>query len=230
MGQKMKVLLYTIFGLLFISFTGCATITYVADYNISLYKVERSEKASQLYGTSRIDSVSDNSKYKYLFEDSLAKILWLVDSKQIIFSIENKTDQTLEIPWDKAAYVDENGHSHRVMHSGTKYNDRSSVQPPSIIVRKGILEDFVFPTDYVQFVSGYDGANGYWNQQPLITDYEIHQNIVDPNCLVFDDFEKAMKKNIGKTYQILLPMQIDNTVNDYIFIFRIDNVTERIIQ
>ena len=220
----MKPLIVILSVFLFLSFTGCGSIVYDAAYQLSLSKVERPEKASHLYGNQKIDSVLDNSKYQYCFEDSLVKILWFADSRQIIFSVENKTENTIEIPWDKAAYMDPEGHSHRIMHSGVEYRDRANPQPPSVIVRKGIIEDWIFPTDNLLFIPGGEVVTPHWDQLPLLPDYETH-SVTEPGLYSAEKFENSLKLNIGKTYQVLLPLQIEESVNDYIFIFKIEDVT-----
>jgi hypothetical protein len=31
--------------------------------------------------------------------------------------------------------------------------------------------------------------------------------------------------NVGKAYQVLLPLQIEDVINDYIFSFRVENIS-----
>ncbi|MCX6143310.1 MAG: hypothetical protein NTZ35_08825 [Ignavibacteriales bacterium] len=203
------------------SFTGCYTLRatyYSADYNISLYRVERPEKATQRYGSQKVDILSGTSKYKFSFEDDLVKILWMPGSSQIAFSLQNKTDHSIKIPWDEAAFVDENGGSHRVMHSGVKYTDRENPQAPSIVVRKGMIEDIVFPTDHVH----WNERN--WEEDPLLLDSDYHSNYSPGTYPTFKAFANAVKSNVGKTYQVLLPLQIEDVINDYIFSFKVENV------
>ena len=198
---------------------------YIANYKITLWEVERSKNAAKKYGTQKVDSVSGDSNYNLLFEDDLVKILWYVDSRSIAFLINNKTNRSIKIPWDEAVYIDENGRNHRVMHSGIKYIDRESPQVPSIIVRKGALEDIVFPTDYVYYESGY--LDSGWKEKPLLTDVDYHSYLMKGTYPTFDSFKNYVKSNIGKTYQVLLPLQIENIINDYVFTFKIKDVTTK---
>jgi hypothetical protein len=225
MGLKMKSFVIVLCGFMLFLLTGCDTITYYADYQLSLDRVEHPKNVPNIYGVQKIDTLMGNSKYNYCFEDSLVRILWLADSKQIIFSIENKTDNTIKIHWDDAAFVDENNHNHRVIHSGVKYNNRANPQPPSVIVRRGIFEDFVFPTDYIQFVPGNDKTEPYWIEQTFFMYSEKHDITEQTTPETNDKFKAAADENIGKLCQVLLPMQIDSTVHEYIFTFRVANVT-----
>jgi hypothetical protein len=152
------------------------------------------------------------------FEDDLVKVSWYADSRNILFLVENKTDYSIKIPWDEAAFVDINGMSHRVMHSGVKYVDRSQPQAPSIIVRKGKLEDNIVPTDYVY------QDEGTWREKPLLVDKESHNKYSLGAFKTFSDFQATVNENIDKEYQVLLPLEIENTINDYIFSFKILNV------
>ena len=113
--------------------TGCKPY---ASYNISLSKVERNTKASEIYGKMKIDKFQKDGNTSFSFEDGLIKSTWIVGYDQIYFEINNKINHSIKIIWDDAVYVDENGESHRVMHSGIKYSDREKSMVPSVIVRK----------------------------------------------------------------------------------------------
>lgn len=199
--------------------------TYTAAYQISLAKVERPKTASKRYGAQKVDSIATDQKYKFAFEDDMVRILWYVGNTQISFLLQNKTDYSIKIPWDEAAYVDEFGRSHRVMHSGVKYTDRDSPMPPSVVVRKGSIEDIVYPTDYVSWSSGSRYTAGRWDEKPLFLCVDFHGLYLPGKYSTFDEFEKAVNANVGKQIQVLLPLQIQDVINDYIFTFNIDKAT-----
>ncbi|MDP2993122.1 MAG: hypothetical protein Q8N82_07165, partial [Deltaproteobacteria bacterium] len=179
--------------------------TYKADYQISLNKVERPEKAGNRYGPQKVDAIATDQKYRFAFEDDMVKILWFVGSTNINFLLQNKTNYSVKIPWDEAAYVDEYGRSHRVMHSGVKYTDRDKPQPPSVIVRKGSIEDIVYPTDYVSWSSGTRYSSGSWTEKPLLLSMDFHGQYLKGKYSSLAEFEEAVNKNIGKQIQVLLP-------------------------
>ena len=209
-------------------FAASKSTSYTALYKLSLWKVERPEKATQRYGAQKVDTLSGYSKYRFSFEDDLVRILWLAGSRNIAFSLENKTDHSIRIPWDEAAFVDINGRSHRVMHAGVKYSERENPQPPSIVVRHGSIEDIVFPTDLVYYREGYYGtyysSPGGWEENPLLFDLDYHSKYSAGTYPTFPSFEAAVKNSIGRSYQVLLPLQIEDVINDYIFTFKIDDV------
>lgn len=199
--------------------------TYKADYQISLTKVERPEKAGNRYGPQKVDAVTTDQKYRFVFEDDMVRILWFVGSTRISFLLQNKTDYSVKIPWDEAAYVDEAGRSHRVMHSGVKYTDRDRPQPPSVIVRKGSIEDIVYPTDYVSWSSGTRYSAGSWDEKPLFLAMDFHGQYLKGQYSSLQEFENAVNRNIGKQIQVLLPLQIQDVIHDYIFTFTVDKAS-----
>ena len=140
----------------------------------------------------------------------MINIVWLPLSKQFGFTLLNKTNHSIKIIWDEAVYVDENGLSRRLMHSGVKYTDRNNPQPPTVVVKNAKIDDVVLPTDNIYYVSGQYGG---WTTKPLL-----------PNrATTKEELNTLSKKYIGKTVKILLPLQIEETVNEYIFSFKVED-------
>lgn len=208
-----KSYLLSLFALSII-LSGCGTLLpiYYGTYNIELTQVERPAEASKRYGDIKISPIDDKGDTKYSFDDNLVKVTWLVTAKDISFELENKTDYSIKIVWDDAAFVGSDGKSQRVMHSGVKYIDRSNSQPPSVIVRKGKITDIVQPVDLVWY-SDYSG----WNELPMFV-YYIRGGTEQTVTFL-------LKSNVGKSIQVLLPLKIEETVNDYIFTFTIKGYT-----
>ena len=189
---------------------GCATVpTYTASYDIALREVERPSQAKVRYGEPKITPIQEDGLQKYYFEDDLIKILFFTSTIQIEFVLTNKTDHSIKIVWDEASFVDEKGVGHRVVHGGTKLIDRNGPQPPTVVVRKGTIADLVYPSDYV------DWTGSSWHHRPILPNY----GETIPGIL-----EKEANAVIGKTIQVLLPLQIEDVVNEYIFSFAIDKV------
>jgi hypothetical protein len=193
---------------------------FKANYDISLSEVERPAKAKNRYGEQKLSKIKDGEVYKYYFEDDMVKILWLPLPANITFILENKTNYSIKIIWDDASFVDTTGGNHRVMHSGVKFSDRNNPQPPSVVIRKGRIDDLVYPSDYTYYRKGhysrYSSDPGGWEEKPLFPVNKIGGEI--------DELKKECEVYIGKTIQVLLPMQIEDVVNDYIFTFRINSV------
>jgi len=202
----MRKLIFALF--LATMLTSC--MTYQGFYNVGLQEVERPENAKERYGESKIINFEEEGKTKYSYEDELIKIIWLPLSTQFAFTLENKSDNSIKIIWDEAVYVDENGSSGRVMHSGVKYVDRSNPQPPTVVVKKAKVDDIVVPTDNIYYISGQYGG---WQTKPLFPNRATTQ----------EELNVLTQKYVGKTVKILLPLQIQETVNEYIFSFKVEN-------
>ena len=144
-------------------FTSCVpTTTYLAHYDIALTgvewsahpydialtSVERPADAKERYGEYVIVASSAEDTTRYRYEDELVRISWLPTPYDIRFVLENKTDHSIKIVWDEAAFTDQTGVSHRVIHSGTKIADRFSSQPPTVVPRKSRISDLIYPADY----------------------------------------------------------------------------------
>jgi len=198
-----------LFGVVMAFLTGCTT--YRAYYDIGLTEVERPAQAKQRYGEQKVTQIEEEGVNKYLFEDEMVKIVWIPTSSQVSFILTNKTNHSIKIVWDEAAFVDEKGISHRVMHSGVKYIDRNNPQPPSVVVRNGTITDLVIPTDNVYYVSGKYGG---WREAPLFP----------ASSVTAEELRSKAQKYVGKTIQVLLPIQIEDVVNEYIFTFEVKSV------
>lgn len=218
-----KKLLYSaiLITIIIVVFNGCSAMSfmgtnyYVAKYDYALTSVERPADAKERYGEQIVDKYNpqDSSKFNYIFEDGLVKILWLPSQTGFYFQIYNKTDNSIKVVWDEAVFVDQNNKSHRLMHSGIKYNERENPQPPSVIIRKGSIDEFVTPTDYVYFYRGYGNQYVYdpseWRHMPMLNCKSEEQAKV----------ENDAKQFVGNKLQLLLPIEIQGTVNEYIFEF-----------
>jgi len=137
---------------------GCAGSMQQISFDMSLDQVERPKDAQEQYGeinTTAVDSLG--KKYLY-FEDDLVKASFYFGNTQIVMRLDNKSDYTMKINWDNAAWISPTGESGRVIHSGVRLIDRNAPQSPSIIVRNGKLSDIIIPTDNIYYVSGQYGG------------------------------------------------------------------------
>ncbi len=201
-----------LFGALMAVLTSCSA--YTPFYDIGLLEVERPAQAKERYGEQKITTTLEEGVTKYCFEDEMVKTVWLPTPNQVSFVLTNKTNHSIRIIWDEAAYVDEEGISHRVMHEGVKYIDREKPQPPTVVVRKATITDLVFPTDNIQYVSRGDKM---WHKSPLFP----------TSAKTVDELKATTAGYVGKTIQVLLPLQIEDVVNEYIFVFEIKTVDVR---
>ncbi|MBO7278616.1 MAG: hypothetical protein J6U70_03330 [Bacteroidales bacterium] len=190
-------------------FTSCGSLFKVTSYDVSLKAVESPADSKVQYGETKVIKVEQEGLSKYQYEDDYIKIFWYVTSTQFNFDITNKTNHTIKLPWDDMAYVDQNGSTKRVMHSGVKYTERNSSQPASTLPRNASLSDVLLPTDNVYYVSGQYGG---WREASLFPRYNTQE-------------EAQASPALGKSVRIIFPILIQDVVNEYVFEFSVDSVT-----
>jgi len=190
--------------------TSCSV--HKGSYDMKLQKVERTKNSENNYGESKIVNFKEEGKSKYSYEDQMIKIVWTPVSTQFGFILDNKTNHSIKIIWDEAVYIDKNGSSERVMHSGVKYSESTNPQIPTIIIKNGNVSDILIPVDNIYYVSGKYGG---WNTQPLFTNWAYSP----------EELYIVTQEYIGKSVKILLPLKIEGVVNEYIFTFKFEGFT-----
>ena len=209
----MKMVCLSVIVLLFVSIPlGCAT-TDTVTYDIGLSAVERPENAKERYGKEKIGTLQEEDATKYSFEDDLIRIVWTATPEQLDFDLTNKTNHSIRIIWDKAVYVDEKGNSQRIMHSGVKYTDRNNPQPPTTVAKGATVSDLLFPAENVDWAGGPYGG---WQIKPL---FPTSSTSGSP-----EDLLAQAKKYVGKSFHVLLPLDIEQAVKEYIFVFKVNDV------
>jgi hypothetical protein len=190
-----------------------------ATYDISLISVEKSTGAKKIYGEHKIEAVVEKGISRFYFEDEMVRIKWLPSPYDIVFVLNNKTDGPVSIVWNEARFIDEKGVSHRLIHSGTGYEDRNNSHSPTVVAARGTLEDFVHPADYFQREEDYDGKSNkqqdYWKRASFLP-AQIKGTA--------EELRTKAEPFVGKTFQVMLALQIDDLRNDYLCTFKINKV------
>lgn len=164
-------------------------------YYYTMAKVTKPKNSAIRYGKTT-EIKSDDIVSKYLYEDNIMSILWLILDDRCQFTIKNKSGNSIKIIWDDASFVDENNSASKVYHSGIRYIDANKPQPSTSIPNGTELEDLVAPTSRLYY---YDG----WGSASLIN----HKNRYDAEL-------------VGKTIRINLPIEVKGVINEYEFTFR----------
>lgn len=199
----MKKLTFMLF--LAVILSSCRSYDIYEDiYKVRLREVEQPENVKEQYSKSKITIFAEENETKNSYEDDFIKIIWLPALTEFGFTLENKSDNSIKIIWDEAVYIDEDNSSLKVIHSGVKYVDGEKAQPLTVIAKKTKINDLVTPVDNIY----YDSYSGGWYKLPLF----------------------SVQKSAGKTVKILLPIQIQETINEYIFSFKIDHTKEVVVK
>ncbi len=164
----------------------------------SLTKVEKPSNSAVRYG--KTTNVTEKDITKYSYEDNYIDILIFAGSSQFNFVLKNVSDNTLKVVWNEAVFVDVDGSTSKVMHSGIKYSQREGDQPASTIIKGAKLEDLAAPTDKVY----YSETIKEWTSESL--------------------YSNADTKLEGQTIKLMLPIQVKDVVNEYIFEFTLTYV------
>lgn len=188
--------------------TNCTSMQKTAQYDIGLEQVERPADFQKRYGKSEITKQDTAEISRYVYSDSLMSIAWLPYPQQFEFVLQNKSDHTMKVIWNEAAFVDSNGGTHPVMHQGVKFSDKNNPMPPSVVISGGNLSDLIYPSDYISW--GYNS----W----------IEKGIFEPISAMSVSKLQPAKEHEGKTVKVLLPLEIEGTVNEYIFTFKVNDV------
>ena len=183
----------------------CASSTiYLSKYDISLVNVERPENAENRYGESELKHLYRGDKLMYQFSDEMINIICIPSDNMFLFSILNKTDHSIKLIWDEAVFVDIRGYSSKLANEEMSRINMNDSHLPSVIVKGTIFETIVFPVSNVS-------SN---NISSIISKDEW----TTPKAAKIDG-----EKYLGNKLQILLPLQIEETINEYIFTFEVKN-------
>lgn len=165
------------------------------NYYYTLSKVIKPANKSIRYGKFE-ERKSDDFVSRFFYEDNIISILIIGGAKQFDFSLTNKMKNSIKIVWDEAAFVDEKNMVSKVVHQGVKYIDVNNSQPATTIPGGASISELIAPSNRIKY---YDG----WYQQSILPDKTNDPNIV------------------GKTIKVLLPIEINGVVNEYVFCFTI---------
>jgi len=227
MRHSIVVFILLILSIRCATMTSMTRITYVNEvlYSLNLSQVDRPKETRQRWGDVAKIELSEKDKYHY--EDDLFEGFFIVSSDRIFFEIKNKTDHSIKIIWDEASFVDISGNSGRIMHSGVKYIDRNSSQPPSVVPAHGKYNDVILPSDRVWYREGYYGTyyskSGGWEHLGLIQpQFEITSPVQQSSQVAISDSLKLKAgEQVGKRIGVLLPFEIQGVVNEYTFWFEV---------
>lgn len=186
---------------------------YFARYHIVLARVDRSAQAADHYGEVVTNTIKTAGGYTHHAEDQLIRIVWSPPFKEFPFEILNKSEYPIRILWDEAVYVDVADQTHRVMHSGIKFNHRNLSQSPSVVAARGRLIDLLAPTDYARFTEGLYGG---WNQRT------IFECVKGYTC--DEEHQRIALAHKGLAYRILLPIVVGSDTYPYTFTFNVNDV------
>ena len=161
-------------------------------YIATLSKVIKPSNSAIRYGKTK--EIKDNDVTKFSYIDNIVDLTIFATSSKFAFELKNTSPNSIKIIWDEAVFVDADGSTSKVMHAGTRYSDRNSSQPATTIISNAKIEDVATPTDRVR----YSSVLSEW---------------------VSDSMFPSSPHLKGKHLRLMLPIQIKNVINEYVFVF-----------
>ena len=173
------------------------------DKNVVISRYELRFKTGKYPAKYNFVMTKPKASKELTYEDSSLKIVFSITKKQIGFILQNKTENPIKIDWNQVSYVDVLSESHKVMHSGVKYMNKATPQPPTLIPPTAKLEDIVFPIDYVSYSSGRYGS---WIEEDMFPEA--------PTAKLYK----------GKSFSVFMPLEINGIIKNYFFSFKVEDV------
>ena len=167
-----------------------------------LTAVEKPSNTEIRYGET-MTIPSENGISKFTYKDNVIDIMIFADRSNFNFVLQNISESSIKIVWDEAVFVNFDGSTEKVMHKGIKFSEKNGVQPATTIIKKAKWEDTVTPTHLVYYREATKYIEGGWDT------YSMYPR------------EKGL--NPGQI-KLMLPIQIKDVINEYIFVFDVQYV------
>ena len=176
--------------------SGCVVLPSVA-YNMSLKEVQRPADVAQRWGRFTLQKSSDG----YTYEDSLLQLLVVPAKGSFLVTIQNKTTYSMQFIWDQASYVGPDGFSSPVSSGETRCIQMGQARPPETVPANARAIITVIPNALIY--TPYGGGCSVRDVVPS-----------DSTALKFE----------GKEARLILPLRVQDSVNEYTLVFRITDI------
>jgi hypothetical protein len=138
------------------------------------------------------------------FSDDNINIAFQLNKETISFTLLNQTENPIDLDWNKVSYIDRESNSSKIIHNGIKYIDKEKSMTETTIPPMSKLNDIIIPTNSISYSSSLND----WTLKNLLPGgYTAAATIKD------------------KTFSVFMPIKINNAIKNYLFTFKIDNVT-----
>lgn len=174
----------------------CISTRPQASYFMPLHEVRRPADAAQRWGDFTIQPADSG----YAYDDALVSVRVVPLRGSFLLSVENKTEHSLQVIWDEMVYVSPTGIAGKVTSGETRVMNMGQAQTPTVIPAQAKAILTAIPNDL--FVTGPAGNR--------LLDF------VDP-C-------EDPAKYEGKDVRLVIPFKIQDVVNEYTFVFRLEDV------
>ncbi len=141
------------------------------------------------------------------FHDRTISVAFTVKDRAYAMKFRNLSRHKARILWDRAEYTDVNNDTHRLMHSGIRFEDRNNPLPAQTVAPGKSIEADAFPVSNVVLK-----AAGQYEVQPLFS--------------LFTEDAASLK---GKSVILFIPVEVNRQIIPYNFKIRITDSVREVI-
>lgn len=189
---------------IFVAAAGC-TSSRNASYNATIDSVERPSDAAERYGEYTV-SETDSS---YVYEDDLIRAGFLNSGGSVLMNVENKTEHSIQMRLEEGAFVMPDGSSERILTGDMSFANRNQEVQPITVPSRASTTATLIPQGSISM-----------GQYGLTVAPLFQPDLVGgpgQNTSTVDD----VRENLGETFSLLLPIEIQGNVNEYTFSFEV---------
>lgn len=156
---------------------------------------------------SAVDKGNDNT-----FSDNRISITKHLEPLQVTMELTNKSTSDMEILWDKCRYTDLTGKSYKIIHTHVTFDEKGNGINPRTILKPGeTVNDFITPIDAIK------RRETLHERKTMM--WATHHETTEQIYIVGGDINYRNKKEllplVGKSYSLLLIVQVDGEEKEY---------------
>ena len=147
-----------------------------------------------------------------VYSDRVIDVAWAFGQSTFELVLENRTEHAIRLLWDGAVFVGPGGRASALVHGDVTVADRFSSQKPTVVPAGAVVYETVSTPGSMY----YDEHLRTWKTSSLLpTEFATRKELLET--------APAMR---GKEVSVLLPVECEGSVYEYVFRFTIDRVTE----
>lgn len=196
---------------------GCSTPS-TGVYSLAITGVRHPANAAERYGNVLDKQVAESPAFK----DEFIRIELMDIGKCLNLKIRNEGNYTVRVLWDQAVMVTKNNVSCNVIHKGVGFENKGTVQIPSVIAPGTEITDMLIPKDGVKFQTSNSG--GFFTYKTTKAAWII-DDILPCSANSTNQLNAVSRQNLGVTMKLIMPVEIKGVVNDYEITFKTTGFT-----
>jgi len=184
-------------------------------YDARLTEVERPKSVEERYGDYEVVERDTAQGQKYVYKDNLITAGFVLLQKSIFVAVENKVEQSIQIQLGEGAFVGPDGSSERLLTGEMSYMERNNAPPPVVIPSGASSSARLIPASNVE----QETVTSVISPGTVMRDSTV---TVERDTL-YKATTASAEENVGKTFSLLIPVEIQGTRNEYTFTFTVQD-------